>query len=79
LLNIQYFQKDFLSNQVKELRAVKFLPENLKLEGFLMIWDNYTAFISGKEEPYGILIESNSFANLMKSIFNFLWEISEKQ
>ena len=75
---IKDFRKDFLQNQLKELREVRFLPENLEISGFLLIWDNYTGFISGKEEYYGILIESDHFANLMKQIFEFLWQISEK-
>ncbi len=57
----------------KQLREVKFLPENISIKPYICIYDNKVVVISTKEEKLGFIIESKEFANAQKAIFDIIW------
>lgn len=74
---IKAFKPGYIDIQKEELREVRWLPSTVDLDGYIMIWDNKTAFISGKDELFGFIIESNDFSKSMKKIFDSFWNSSE--
>lgn len=58
-----------------EMRAVRPLPERLEPPDMsFYLWDErYCAFLSSREENYGLLIESPEFFQTQKMLFDSLW------
>lgn len=72
------FAPAWLKNQQRELREVRLLPDNLNLSGMIFIFDDKVTVITPEEEGMSFIIASQSYSKSMKTIFNLLWEISEK-
>jgi sugar-specific transcriptional regulator TrmB len=72
------FKRGWIENQVKELREVRLLPEELTIYGMLFIFDNKVTVITPNEEGVGFIITNESLSKTMKSIFDTIWEISKK-
>lgn len=70
------FHKGWIEEQAKELREVRFLPDTLKTNGMIFIFDNKVTVITPEEENVGFIITANSLAKTMKAIFDAIWEIS---
>lgn len=68
----------YIENQRKELREVRFLPAQVRIPLMVHMWDDKVAVLASKEEGFGIIVESREFSTAMKSIFEALWNISEK-
>jgi len=58
------------------LREGRFLPENISFDVVCFIYDNKVSIISSKNESFGFIVESNEFAEFMKSIFYLIWDSS---
>lgn len=69
---------DYIKKQTEELREVRFLPSEIEFPGMIFIYDNKISFISSEEEGGGFIIESEDFSRAIKSMFEFLWQASEK-
>ena len=86
--HILYTQKDipFLSQSrdhgetgnIRYNREVRILPPEINLDILYTIVDDNVLFWSSKEEGYSFHIQSPSYANSLKSLFDFLWAQSEK-
>ena len=63
-------------NNAKEMRELKFLPDNAVFTATQFIYQNKIAYISPKTEHIGIIIESTELANLEREKFNLLWNYS---
>jgi len=63
---------------IKYNREVRILPKELDMNILYTIVDNNVLFWSSKEENYSFHFSSPSYANSLKSIFDFLWNQSEK-
>jgi sugar-specific transcriptional regulator TrmB len=72
------FKKGWIENQIKEIRQVKLLPEDLTVYGMLFIFDDKVTVITPNEEGVGFIITNESLSKTMKSIFDALWKMSEK-
>lgn len=59
-------------------REVRILPKEVDLSILYTIVDDNVLFWSSKEEGYSFHIQSPSYANSLKSLFDFLWVQSEK-
>jgi sugar-specific transcriptional regulator TrmB len=70
------YEKNYFYNQKERLRAVRLLPADLETASDVFIFDNIICIIS-PDEKSGFMIESKNFSDLMKSIFNTLWQISK--
>lgn len=62
---------------IKMLREIRFLPADVKIELSIITFDNKVQFFAPAEEGYMFTFESPSFANTVKTIFDYLWTISE--
>lgn len=61
------------TTHAKQLREVKFIPENVIIKPYMAIYDNKVAVISTPEEKLGFIIESKEFAEAQKAIFDIIW------
>lgn len=62
----------------KTLRSIKFLPDEYKCDGGVFAYNNKLIFLSTKEEFMAIVIESEEFAGLGKTLFEILWKFAAK-
>lgn len=54
-------------------------PKNLiKMKSNILIWGDFVAMVSLKDNIFGILIENHELAWMLSTWFNFIWESSEK-
>lgn len=68
---------DIWPNSEGELRELRFAPDDVPLSMTVFIYDNCVALISSKRENYGLLIESEEFAALQKTMFDAIWHMSQ--
>lgn len=59
-----------------DLRELRFAPEEVMLGLTMMIYDNRVAIISSKKENYGLILESEEFSRMLRSMFQVIWQIS---
>jgi sugar-specific transcriptional regulator TrmB len=72
------FKNGWLENQQKELREVKLLPNGINVPGMIFIYDDKVAIITPEEEGLGFIINSKTFSQSLKNIFDALWLVSTK-
>lgn len=73
-LRYKYDPQSIHPNRLHEIRI---LPDDFEFPGYILIFDNKTAIIFFEENNTNVIITSDSFSRMMKSIFSFLWEQSE--
>jgi len=61
------------------LREVRFLPVGVSFNVLCMIYDNKVAVISSKKEKFGFLVESKEFGDLMKILYDLVWNAASQQ
>jgi sugar-specific transcriptional regulator TrmB len=64
-----------LERNAKEMREVKFLPENYSHPSFIMIYGNSVAIFTSKKELIAVKIESEEIAQSEKNKFDFIWSL----
>ncbi|MCR4322734.1 MAG: hypothetical protein NUV61_01450 [Candidatus Azambacteria bacterium] len=64
-------EKDVIHS--KEFREVRFFPENVVIKPYISIYDDKVMVVSSKEEKFGFVIQSKSFADAQKAIFDMVW------
>lgn len=62
----------------EELREKRFLADDFDLSSCFMIFGNYVSIFTIVGKPYGVLIENEYYRKTLDSIFENLWELSEK-
>lgn len=58
------------------LRELRYAPDHVVLSMTQYIYDNKVAMISSRREDYGLIIESEEFAELQGALFDLLWAAS---
>lgn len=58
------------------LRELRHAPPHITLAMTAYVYDDKVAIISSKREDYGLIIQSQDFANLYAALFDGLWAIS---
>ncbi len=61
------------TTHAKQLREVRFIPENIIIKPYICIYDDKVAMVSTKEEKLGFIIQSREFAEAQKAIFDMIW------
>lgn len=61
-----------------ELREAKFLPREMTFRASMMLWDNTVAFFSSKGEGLAWTVESITITEMMKQMFEMMWEVSRR-
>lgn len=67
---------DIWGNSIDERREVRFTPTAAPLMMTTFICDGQVAIISSERENYGLIIESEGYANLQGTLFEALWMAS---
>ncbi|MFA5872062.1 MAG: helix-turn-helix domain-containing protein [Parcubacteria group bacterium] len=57
----------------KQLREVRFIPENIEIKPYMCIYENKVVVIASRDERVGFIVESREFAEAQKNIFDLLW------
>jgi len=70
-------RKDIWPSGRKVKREVRFAPEHVPLGLTMQIYDNRVAIVSTKKEYYGLIIESEEFATILRTFFSVIWAMSE--
>jgi len=70
--------KDYpwLQSNPEQKREIRFFPKEIDFSMGFMIYGTKVAFISSKKENFGFIIESQEFAEMLKSLFEFFWNNS---
>ncbi|MGB0757207.1 MAG: TrmB family transcriptional regulator [Patescibacteria group bacterium] len=63
---------------IEYLRQIKFLPTQITIDTSFIIYGDYITFFAPPEEGYVFRFQSNSFVSTIKSIFDYLWDVSEE-
>lgn len=66
---VKRFQK-----QNPAVRKVKFLPETIKPQSILFIYDSKVGIININESPFGVIIESKEVVELLKIMYKLVWK-----
>ncbi len=61
------------------LREVRFLPEPFVMNTTMGIYGNKVAFFSSTKDNFSFIVTSEEFAETMKDMFNFLWQMGSKE
>lgn len=67
------------NNKVNQLLNVRVLPEIYKIhQGGFDIYNNKVVLYSFEKQNHAVVIESNVINQVMRTVFNLLWETAEK-
>lgn len=66
----------FLGVGKNHLRTLRLAPENMTWEMSYWLYEDKVAFISSQKEMFGFVIHSHDFANLIRTNFEQIWNIS---
>lgn len=61
----------------KTFRKVRFTPPDINISNTVAIWDNKTSITNSRKEGLGLIIESEDYANMMRTFHELLWNISK--
>ncbi len=64
------------ASSTRERREVRYTPTSAPLMMTTFIYDNQVAIISSERENYGLIIESDGYANVQGTLFESLWMAS---
>ncbi len=77
LKSYEDYKEKFFHEHEKQLREMRYAPDNISFASTLFIFDNKVIFISSKKENFGLAIESEEYKDVMVNLFNVLWKISK--
>ena len=61
----------------RELREVRYTPPDMVLAMTFVIYGNSVALLSSSKECYGMVIDSEEYASLMRAMFAGIWQMCE--
>ena len=71
--------KELKKRDKKELREIRFLPKNFRINTHTQIYGNKIAILTlNKEELIGVIIENKDIVETQRSLFGELWRIARK-
>lgn len=60
-----------------EMRELRYTPESVVISMTFMIYGSRVALLSSKKECYGLVIESEEYAQMMRAMYQAIWAQSE--
>lgn len=72
----EYGEKYFHQHK-EQLRDLRYAPEIVSFSQSFFIYDNVTVYISSIKENFGLVIESQEHAEMMRNMFEVLWSVSK--
>jgi sugar-specific transcriptional regulator TrmB len=70
------YARQYMSKR-KDLREVRYVPEELAFPMTMYMYDQKLALISSKEENFALLVESKELAEMQKKLFHILWQTAK--
>jgi len=67
---------EFYTSEKNVMRQIKYLPENFKFNTLIQIYEGKISVIASEKENYAFIIESPELADLLKQIYEILWNLS---
>lgn len=77
LISREEYKDKYFHEHKKQLREIRYAPENVSFASTFFIYDNKVVFISSKKENFGLVTESEEYKEVMLSLFNVLWGVSK--
>ena len=74
----QEIKEDIYKTSRRMLREIRYAPEGFESPLYTIIYGNKVAFLTSKNEGFGLIIESEDFGKTQKSMFDILWKVSKK-
>ncbi len=74
---IPWVEKERKRDKISNRESIV-LPEKIKIPARLYIYHSKTAILSLKKEPTGVLIEDKSIAEMMRMLYQALWDKCKK-
>jgi sugar-specific transcriptional regulator TrmB len=74
---VKFKEFPFLGVGKKHLRQLRIAPKELTWEMSYWLYGDKVAFISSEKECFGFVINSRSFAGLIRAQFKVIWKISK--
>lgn len=68
---------DIWPTRTVDLRELRYVPPGLVFTMTTYIYDRKVSFISSRRENFGMIIESEEFANMHENLFRVLWQASD--
>ena len=63
----------------KNWRHIKIVdPNKFPFKASFNIWNNKVAILTVRSHPIGVVVESKDVADTLRSIFNLVWEVTER-
>lgn len=75
--NIKIKDHQYLGSGEEFLRDIRITPPNIDFHMGYWIYGNKIVFISSAEESFGFIIQSSEMAQMLKTQFEILWQISK--
>lgn len=72
----EYGEK-FFHQHKEQLRDMRYAPETVSFSQSFFVYDNTTVYISSIKENFGLVIESQEHAEMMRKMFEVLWGVSK--
>jgi sugar-specific transcriptional regulator TrmB len=69
----------YLAGIKENLREIRYTPKNIKITMSYWIYADKVAFVSTGDIPFGFIVHSKDFAEMMKVNFHLMWEVSNKK
>ena len=69
--------QDIWPTSKEEMRELRYAPPAISLSMTTFLYDDKVAFISSKKENYGMIFQSEEFAQLHGNLFDGLWTVSQ--
>ena len=73
------FSYDPPSDSGTGLHEIRILPSSLNFPAYILMFDNSVGITPFDEPARSILITDSAFTTMMKSIFEFFWELAKKE
>ncbi len=73
-------EPEIMLRSYKGLSEVRILPTSMinKFKSTMFLYDDKVLYISSRESGYALLVKSKEHHNLIKSLYDTLWDISQK-
>lgn len=58
---------------------IRYLPQDFDFPGMMIIFDNRVSIITHERSGSGVIITSNEFSQMARSLFEIMWRVAQKE
>ena len=74
---LNFSKYPFMANRKEDLRELRYAPKSMHFEISYWIYADKVAFVSASEKPFGFIVHSEEFAELVLMHFKIIWAMSK--